>query len=101
MSSANLVYTIRSRRRIEVNTDPQLRCYNGVHAKSEMRWTAWEPLEIGVSADKIERRLTFWQELNDYAISQRGESAKCEFEAVRVDQNEQLLQQVADESRYQ
>jgi hypothetical protein len=30
------------RRRIEVNTDPQRRCYDGVHAKSEWRWTDWE-----------------------------------------------------------
>ena len=25
-------------------------------------------------------RLKFWRELNDYAVSQRGKSAKCEFE---------------------
>lgn len=101
MNSCEPTYTILFRRQIEVNTDPQRRCYNGVHAKSEMLWTAWGSLETGLSADKVERRLKFWQELNDYAVSQRGKSAKNEYEAVCVDQNEQLLQQVADESRYQ
>lgn len=60
---------------------------------------------FGLIADDLshpqKRCLKFWQELNDYAVSQRGKSAKNEYEAVCVDQNEQLLQQVADESRYQ
>lgn len=32
---SKILYT---RRRIEVNTDPQRRCYNGCHASSELRW---------------------------------------------------------------
>lgn len=72
---------IRTRRRIEVNTDPQRRCYNGCHFSSELRWTAWEVLDR-VAPEKAEARLKFWRELNDYAVSQRGESARCEFEAM-------------------
>lgn len=70
------------RKRILVNTDPQRRCYNGAHFKSELQWTAWSVLDTlndlkpGSTA---ETRLKFWRELNDYAVSQRGEEARTEF----------------------
>jgi len=35
-------YTLLVRKQIEVNTDPQRRCYNGCHASSELVWTDWE-----------------------------------------------------------
>ena len=76
-----MTHIIRMRNRIEVNTDPQRRCYNGCHFKSELRWTPWETLEF-TTAIKAEARLRFWRELNDYAVSQRGESARSEFEIV-------------------
>ena len=66
---------IYRRRQIENNTDPQRRCYYGCHAKSELVWTPWDVLD----SKGTEKKLTFWRELNDYAISQRGESARCEF----------------------
>lgn len=69
---------ILSRSRILINTDPQRRCYNGCHFSSELIWSEWAVLELGVS-DKIDERLKFWRELNDYAVSQRGESARKEF----------------------
>ena len=72
---------IRTRRRIEVNTDPQRRCYDGCHFSSKLRWTNWENLDT-IRADQVEAKLKFWRDLNDYAISQRGESARCEFETV-------------------
>ena len=75
-------YTIRTRSSHLVNTDPQRRCYNGAHAKSELQWPAWWDLAYGVKEDDLERSLTFWRELNDYAISQRGEGARSEFDAV-------------------
>lgn len=74
--------TIRFRNLVEVNTDPQRRCYNGCHFSSELRWTAWGVLEVNRLGSKVEGRLKFWRELNDYAISQRGEGARSEFEAV-------------------
>ena len=64
-----------------VNTDPQRRCYNGCHFSSEFVWNGWKVLQYDVQEDKIEERLAFWRELNDYAVSQRGESAKAEFKA--------------------
>jgi hypothetical protein len=66
---------IESRQQIEVNTDPQRRCYNGCHYSSEFVWTSWKLLDH----DGTEKRLLFWQGLNDYAVSQRGKSAKREF----------------------
>lgn len=77
-----MTQSIYVRRLIEVNTDPQRRCYNGCHAKSELQWSVWEVLESEVAPEKVPRRLEFWRELNDYAISQRGEAdTRCEFEA--------------------
>lgn len=78
-----MTYTIRVRRSVEVNTDPQRRCYDGQPFSSEWRWTAWEELEPISGANRVERRLAFWRELNNYAVSQRGKSALCEYEAVQ------------------
>lgn len=74
-------FTIWKRKQVLVNTDPQRRCYNGCHFSSELRWTAWEELNLDVSADTVEDKLKFWRELNDYAVSQRGQSALAEFKA--------------------
>ena len=74
---------IQQRKLIEVNTDPQRRCYYGCHASSELIWTAWEDLDEAAE-DKIQAKLEFWKELNDYAVSQRGEAnTKKEFRIVK------------------
>ena len=73
---------IQTRQRIEVNTDPQMRCYNGCHAKSELIWTPWENLEFDIPEEALQDRLTFWRELNEYAVSQRGASALREYREV-------------------
>ena len=70
---------IEMRRKYEVNTDPQRRCYNGCHAKSELRWSSWETVDFDIAEERIESRLEFWRDLNDYAVSQRGAGAKAEF----------------------
>lgn len=72
---------IQQRLRIEVNTDPQCRCYDGRHACSELRWTQWGYLET-VTKEGLKQRLEFWKELNKYSVSQRGESVLREFKAV-------------------
>lgn len=77
MKKLNILF----RTRVLVNTDPQRRCYNGAHAKSELQWTEWGVLEYEVPEDQIERRLEFWRSLNDYAVSQRGERARRECKA--------------------
>ena len=75
-------YTLRTRTRVEVNTDPQRRCYNGCHFSSELIDTPWETLESHIPAAKAQAKMQFWRELNDYAVSQRGEGARKWFELV-------------------
>lgn len=69
------VISVRTKRLI--NTDPQRRCYNGCHFSSEIVWGPWEVLEY--DPRDPDKRLKFWRELNDYAISERGESARSEY----------------------
>lgn len=83
--SAKKQVSIRYRMKVEVNTDPQRRCYNGVHAKSGIGWTQWTILDSGVDADQVEFWLNFWRNLNAYAVSQRGEVGTLrEYEAVEA-----------------
>lgn len=81
------LFNIESRRRQLINTDPQRRCYNGCHFSSELVWTPWEVLNLGVSAETVEDKLKFWRELNDYAVSQRGDGAKAEFQSIPQEQS--------------
>lgn len=60
------------------NRDPWRRCYYGAFADAVVTWTQWEVLDRTTRA-VAERRLAFWVDLNEYAVSQRGELAKCEF----------------------
>lgn len=78
-------YNLMERKLIEINTDPQRRCYHGCHAKSEVVWTGWELLDICDTPEKANSRKDFWQGLNDYAVSQRGKvGTKKEFKIVEV-----------------
>jgi hypothetical protein len=72
---------IECREQILVNTDSQRRCYNGCNFSEELRWTDWEQLDFPREG-MAEVRLIFWRELNDYAVSQRGKSARKEFRIV-------------------
>ena len=71
-------YTIMFRNRLLINTDPQGRCYDGYLISSKLVWSEWAVLDY-TTGEKVAARLKFWTELNDYAVSQRGESAKSEF----------------------
>lgn len=55
----------------------QRRCYDGCWHPDDwfVEWTAWVVLE----SDAPESRLEFWRDLNDYAVKERGESARKEF----------------------
>ena len=75
-------YCIQERHQITVSTDPQPRCYNGCHFSSEQVWTPWENFDYVATPEKGAERIKFWTELNDYAINQRGASAKREFKLV-------------------
>ena len=67
-----------------VNTDPQRRCYNGAHFSSALVDTEWERFDNEPTLDKAEKRMKFWTDLNDYAVSQRGESAKVRYKIVEM-----------------
>jgi hypothetical protein len=67
-----------------VNVDGLRRCYNGCFEGWEYQYTGWDWLEWDVPADEVESRLAYWRDLNDYAVSQRGESARKEFRIVEV-----------------
>lgn len=72
-------FKLLTRSRKLVNTDPQRRCYDGCNFSEELQWTAWETLDRLETQEQADRKLKFWVELNDYAVSQRGISAKREF----------------------
>lgn len=62
-----LRYTIKMRKPTAVNAEQQ---------------TDWALLEVRIPEKKLKQRMKFWRELNEYAVSERGESARCEFKAV-------------------
>lgn len=67
----------------EVNTDPQRRCYNGCHAKSELIWSSWVSIDWNIKPEAVDERLAFWKDLNAYAVSQRGiVNTKKEFQVI-------------------
>lgn len=88
MTATQPAFAIRRRTLIEVNTDPQRRCYNGAHFSSELRFTNWGVLESGLDEATATRRMEFWRGLNDYAVRERGKvGTLCEFEV--IEQGEQ------------
>jgi len=75
--------TIEVQSQVFVNTDPQRRCYNGAHKSYTYLWTTWEPLETFTDTiEGMKDRLKFWKELNDYAVSRRGEPARKKFRII-------------------
>jgi hypothetical protein len=46
-------------------------------------WGPWEALELNVRCP--ETRLEFWVDLNNYAVSQRGEDSRIDFRIFRQD----------------
>lgn len=63
-STFKTVYRIYSRTQHEVNTDPQRRCYNGCHAKSEWVWTDWGHLGTVYTPEEAEQSVNGWGAVN-------------------------------------
>jgi len=55
------------------------RCYNGAYFDAEHRWGQWEVLDRLPTQERADRAVAYWVDMNDYAVSQRGDSAKREF----------------------
>jgi hypothetical protein len=81
-------YILMTRACREINTDPQRRCYNGAHFSSELVWTEWEALDRLATQAEADRKVKFWTELNEYAVGQRGASAKREFKIEQLQEVE-------------
>ena len=80
MSYETRPYVLMCRSKYLHLNDP--RCYNGAFFDAEHRWGAWGELDRLPDAETAERKLKFWRELNDYAVSQRGEGSRREFKIV-------------------
>jgi hypothetical protein len=75
MSSIKVV-TLWVRRKIEVCTDPQRRCYNGAFARSEWVWGEWMDLFDLSSWESAEESRAFYSEINptrEYRVMPLGE----------------------------
>lgn len=59
----NKPYRIQFREQFEVNTDPQRRCYYGVHAKSEWHWGEWNTLYNLATWEEAEDSIDSWRRL--------------------------------------
>ena len=71
--------TIEISRQYTELTDPQRRVYNGYAYSSKQSFQPWETLESGISEKDINERLAFWIDLNNYAVSQRGENSRNKY----------------------
>lgn len=87
-----MTFNIMMRNKVFVWDDPMRRCYNGAFGDHHYEWGRWTTLELNVAEADIERRLEFWRDLNAYAVSARGESARTQYKAERI-QHDQVLHQ--------
>lgn len=59
------------RKKVEVCTDPQRRCYNGVFFSSEMQWTAWGDISYSTKKEDAEESIKLYASINpnsEYAV---------------------------------
>lgn len=63
-------------------TDPQRRVYNGCAFSSRQSFKPFETLESGLSPEEVNQRLEFWVDLNNYAVSKRGETSRNKYRIV-------------------
>ena len=71
--------TIEISRQCTELTDSQSRVYNGCAYSSKQSFKPFEVLESGVPPEEAEERLAFWIDLNNYAVSQRGENSRNKY----------------------
>ncbi|MDR2880869.1 MAG: hypothetical protein LBV29_03070 [Azoarcus sp.] len=67
-------FILWGRKKVEVNTDPQRRCYNGCHAKSEWRWTPWGQLHYCATLEDAKESAEDFRRINpthEYGVTKR------------------------------
>ena len=63
------------------------RVYNGCAYKSRRSFRPFETLESGLSPEEVDQRLEFWVDLNNYAVSKRGETSRNKYRIVEDNLN--------------
>lgn len=69
-------------RQYTIITDPQRRVYNGCVFSSKQAFAPFELLESNIAPEDAEERLAFWVDLNNYAVSQRVETARNKYRLI-------------------
>jgi hypothetical protein len=59
-----MTFALQSREQREYNTDPQRRCYNGCHARSEWVWSDWSTLYSLKTEQEAQESVASWTALN-------------------------------------
>jgi len=77
-------YQIQYSQKTIVNTDVYKRCYNGCNYSEEEIELPFKELETFDTLEKAKKRINFWIELNNYAVSQRGELARNKFKIIQI-----------------
>lgn len=71
-------FNIMSREMHEYNTDPERRCYNGCHFKSEWVWSDWATLYTVSSEEEAQESVERWRYLA------KSSGRKLEYKSVEV-----------------
>jgi len=80
--SETTYYMIEQRKRTLVPTvGSKRRCYDGCFHPNDWEegWTAWSWLNLKMTKEQAEKRLVYWQDLNGYAVKERGPQATTQF----------------------
>lgn len=56
--------TVLVRKPVEVNTDPQRRCYDGCHFSSRVDWSEWAPVCTYASRETAEGAVEVFRNIN-------------------------------------
>lgn len=72
------------KRTLTPTANSQRRCYNGCFPSSdwEQGWTEWDWISLKLTEKEAQKKLEFWKSLNDFAVKERGLTAKKQFRIV-------------------
>ena len=70
-------FTVWFRRKVEINTDPQKRCYDGCYFSSKMEWTKWSSICSYSTENFAKDSAATFKRINpsqEYIVKPEGES---------------------------